>query len=171
MKITQRIILIIALCCTTSCAVSPSSTSYIDLLKHDIQEAMPKLSTNYAIPGIIYHYEDNVASIDLIDLDTKQIYTLEYRSRQIRVLKTENISDQTIVNKLDCQATVGSLIIDPRRAIQIVNKQKNVNDDMAMFAPSLQKGVCEASWFVIGPGNFYFVDSATGAILDGRTTK
>ena len=55
--------------------------------------------------------------------------------------------------------------------IQIVNKQKNVNDDMAMFAPSLQKGVCEASWFVIGLGNFYFVDSATGAILDGRTTK
>ena len=42
---------------------------------------------------------------------------------------------------------------------------------MAMFAPSLQKGVCEASWFVIGLGNFYFVDSATGAILDGRTTK
>ena len=28
-----------------------------------------------------------------------------------------------------------------------------------------------ASWLVKGLGNFYFVDSATGAILDGRTTK
>ena len=171
MKIMQWIILIIGLCCITSCAVSPSSTSYIDVLKHDIQGAMPKLSTNYVIPGIIYHYENNVATIDLIDLDTKQIYTLEYRSRQIYVLKTENISDQSIVNKLDCQATVGSLLIDPRSIIQIVNKEKNVNDDLAIFAPSLQKGVCEASWLVKGLGNFYFVDSATGAILDGRTTK
>jgi hypothetical protein len=166
MKLSQKIIAMIFVLLLYGCSTGVSVKSQVDILMSEIHTSLPIVDKNAAIVSLRYDLHRNTLTAIVVDKEHKKEYTIDRITDSYDISLIEDIDDTQIERLMKCNKIFDSVYIDPVQAINVVNKENNINQDLAVISPYLaQDGECKNLWSIHGPNGFYTVDAANGKII------